>query len=122
MLEVPGVAGVGGIRICERGGGGLADHDGAGCPQTCHDRRVGPGFPVCKRGRAGGGHHSRHVEDVLHPHRNAVQGTAEPPGSGLGFHDTGRLQGAGAVDVHPGADSRLQLINAGQVSVQHRYR
>ncbi len=54
---------------------GLADEDGPGLAQPCHHRAISFRDMVAEERRALGGRQARHVLQVFHGNRQAVQGT-----------------------------------------------
>ena len=112
--EVVGFAGEGELRRV-----GLAHQDRSGGAQAGCDGGVGLGDEVLAAERASGGDHALGVVRVLEGDRRAVQRSelvaAGDGGVGLG----GFFAGAIGAELDDGVEGRVDLVDAGQVGLEH---
>ncbi len=109
------------IKIRELRGDGLAKNDRSGLPQPRYKRRVF-NATACRRQAPGAGRHARHVDQVLHADRNAMQ---RPERLALAVANpvARRNPSAGFVNQHPGMSrsSSRRILASARSAIRRRW-
>src|SRR5688572_3633579 len=109
-LEVVRVAGRAGVVIRELGGHRLAEDDGARGREVRHERRIAIGYSSDEDRTPTLGGHARHVDDVLHPDRDAVEQTDGSRRATARVRRVGKTERALAVQPRERMKGRLGLV------------